>query len=106
MALSQKIVRQACAQRVAEHASAQRARGLVRSSVWIPTEARGRLARYAAQLRAEAGVPLPTDPPPPKKAAQPKKRSTSAEKPKKRRSPSKERRYQRRKAERAARSEK
>ena len=105
MALSQKIVRQACAQRVAEHASTQRARGLVRSSVWIPDEARGRLARYAAQLRAEAGVPLPTDPPP-KKAAKPKKRSKSEEKPKKRRSPGKERRYQRRKAERAARAKK
>ena len=114
MTLSPDVVRQACAQRVAEHARAQRERGLIRCAVWIPAADRELLARYATQLRAKAGVPLPADPPP-RKASKPKpakktakknakkKRSTSAEKPKKKRSPSKERRYQRRKAERDAR---
>jgi len=123
MDLPPEVVRQACAQRVAEHARAQRERGLVRCTTWVPAAARERLALYAAELRAEAGVLLPSDPvsakpakAQPKQPNKPKKKpeaqaaaskpkpSKRQEKPPKKRSPSKERRRQRRKAERAARS--
>ena len=45
----------------ANHADAQRRKGLTRVSVWVPEEDTERLKDVAARMRKDAGKPLPGD---------------------------------------------
>jgi len=48
-------------QYTAHHVADQRRRGLVRISVWVPEEDAERIKNIGAQLRRDAGKPLPGD---------------------------------------------
>lgn len=56
-----KIAREVGAERVAQHAETQRAKGLVRVAVWVPAAEKDRLIAYAARLRVGAEILLPSD---------------------------------------------
>ena len=56
-----RLAQKVGAKRVARHAEAQRAKGLVRVPVWVPVADKDRLIAYAAGLRIGAELLLPSD---------------------------------------------
>jgi len=56
-----RLARKVGAKRVAQHAEAQRAKGLARIAVWVPVADKDRLIAYAAGLRIGAELLLPSD---------------------------------------------
>ena len=61
MTAKTRPARRVGAQRVAQHAEAQRAKGLVRVPVWVPVADKDRLIAYAMGLRIGAELLLPSD---------------------------------------------
>jgi len=55
------LARKVGAKRVAQHAEAQRAKGLARIAVWVPVADKDRLIAYAMRLRIGAELLLPSD---------------------------------------------
>lgn len=49
------------AERVADYTRAQRKRGLVRATVWVPKGQLNELKKMAAQMRKNAGMLLPSE---------------------------------------------